>query len=210
VLVADAHAPTREGVRVVLQEDGWEVCAEAGDATEALRLAKQEKPDLCLIDVAIPGGGVQVAGTIARNVPTTRVVMLSVSGDDDDLFDALKAGASGFLLKDMDPSRLGPTLRSVLDGEAALPRSLTARVIDEYVGREHRRDLPALASRGAHLTDSEWNVFDLLRGGATTAQMAERLGVGAVTIRSHIAAILRKLKVSSRQEAVELLADEEA
>jgi DNA-binding NarL/FixJ family response regulator len=209
VVIADDHAPTREGVRAVLEEAGFEVVGEAADAAGAVAAAQQARPDICLLDVNMPGGGVHAARRIADVVPTAAVVILTVSADDDNLFDALKAGARGYLLKDIDPARLGPTLRSVLDGEAALPRSLTARVIEEFRHRERRHRLPVLRNRGVELTKSEWAVLELLKDGATTAEMAERQGVSQVTIRSHVSAILKKLRVSSRREAVELLAQDD-
>jgi DNA-binding NarL/FixJ family response regulator len=207
VLIGDDHAPTRGGVRAVLEADGFEICAEASDAAESVDLARETKPDICILDVNMPGGGVQAARRIIEERPTTSVVMLTVSADDNDLFDALKAGASGYLLKDIDPSRLGPVLRAVLDGEAALPRSLTARLIQEFQGRERRHRIPVLRNRGVTLTEKEWLVLELMRDGASTAEMAERLGISAVTVRTHVSAILRKLRVSNRQEAVDLMQD---
>src|SRR4051794_34356181 len=99
VLVADDHPPTREGVRMALARDGIVVCAEAGDAASALAAAIREHPDICLLETRIPGGGIAATEQIAREVPDTTVVMFSASGTDADLFDSLRAGADGFLLK---------------------------------------------------------------------------------------------------------------
>src|SRR6267378_1095212 len=106
VLVVDDHPPTREGVRIALARDGIIVCAEAADADSALAAAVREHPDICLLETRIPGGGIAVTELIAREVPETTVVMFTASRTDADLFDSLRAGADGYLLKDIDPSRL--------------------------------------------------------------------------------------------------------
>ncbi len=153
----------------------------------------------------MPGNGIVAAAEIASRLPETAIVMLTVSRDDSDLFDALRAGASGYLLKDTDPSRLAHALRGVLDGEAALPRTLVARVIDEFRARGRRRRLTFAKSRGVELTEREWEVLELLHQKLSTAEIAERLMVSQVTVRTHIAAILRKLRVPDRAAAMKLL-----
>jgi DNA-binding NarL/FixJ family response regulator len=206
VLVADDHPPTRAGVRRVLESDGFSVCAEAASGEEAVEAAVRERPDVCLLDVRMPGvGGVAAADEIARRLPDTSIVMLTVSRDDADLFDALRAGAQGYLLKDVDRKALPDALRSVLAGEAQLPASLVARVLDEFRERQtHRRAL--LRSRPAvQLRPREWEVLELLRDGLSTVEIAERLFIAEVTVRSHVSAILRKLHVSDRAAAVRLL-----
>jgi DNA-binding NarL/FixJ family response regulator len=151
----------------------------------------------------MPGDGIAAAGRIARSHPSVAVVMLTVSRDDADLFASLRAGAAGYLLKDTDPTRLPHALRGVLDGEAAVPRDLVARVIDEFRDRTRRR-LP-VAERGVELTSREWEVLELLRTGLSTAQVAERLFVSKVTVRSHVAAVVRKLGVPDREAALRLV-----
>ena len=202
VVVADDHAPTRMGVRLALEEDGFEVVGEAATAPSAVQTAADQAPDVVLLDVHMPGGGIAAARTIARDLPDVAVVMLTVSRDDNDLFEALRAGARGYLLKDIDPSRLPHALRGVLEGEAALPRGLVARLVDEFRGRERTpgQSLRATAS----LTSREWEVLDLLRDGLDTAEIARRLFVSPVTVRTHVSAVLRKLKVGSREAAVEM------
>jgi DNA-binding NarL/FixJ family response regulator len=127
VLIADDHPPTRAGVRQSLADGGFEVCGEAADAKSAMTLAKELSPDVALIDIHMPGGGVSAIEHITRECPTVAVVVLTVSRNDDDLFDAVRAGALGYLLKDMDPDRLPMALQGVLEGEAALPRTMVAR-----------------------------------------------------------------------------------
>lgn len=209
IVLADDHPPTREGLRVILQESGWEVLAMAADAGDAVALTLEHLPDVCLLDVNMPGSGVTACDEICRRAPRTAVVMLTVSAEASDLLDALKVGARGYLLKDIAPDRLGAALRDVLRGEAALPRSLTARLIEEFRGREQRSRFRSLRKRGAELTEKEWEVLELMREGRTTAQMAEGLSVSPVTVRTHVSAIMRKLKVGSRDEAVRVLDEEE-
>jgi DNA-binding NarL/FixJ family response regulator len=203
VLLADDHPPTRAGVRWTLETAGMEVCAEAADAAGAVAAAVRTLPDICILDIHMPGSGIEAAREITRQLPDTKVVMLTVSRDDDDLFDALRAGAAGYLLKDMDPDRVPFALQGVLAGEAALPRTLLARVMEEFRGRSRRRILPG--RRGEDLTEREWEVLELLRDGLSTAEIAERIYVSAATVRSHVAAILRKLRVPDRAAAVRLL-----
>ena len=199
VLIADDHVPTRAGVRDALERDGWSVCGEAADADEAVRLTRETQPEVCLLDITMPGNGIQATRVIAREHPDIAIVMLTASRDDRDLFDALRAGAVGYLLKDIDPDRLGAALRGVLSGEAALPRELMARVIEEFHGRGSRRVLV----RG--LTSREFEVLDLLRQGFTTDEVAKRLFISAVTVRGYVASALKKLQAPDRAAAFKLM-----
>jgi DNA-binding NarL/FixJ family response regulator len=203
VVLADDHAPTRLGVTAVLERSGFRVVAGVEDADAAVAAVEREQPDVCLLDVRMPGDGIAAAGRIARAHPSVAVVMLTVSREDADLFASLRAGAAGYLLKDTDPDRLPHALRGVLAGEAALPRDLVARVIDEF--RERGRRRVPLAERGVELTSREWEVLELLREGLTTGQVAARLFVSQVTVRSHVAAVVRKLGVPDREAALRLV-----
>ena len=206
VLVADDHAPTRQHVRRMLgAQPDFEVCGEAADAPGAVATAVREAPDLCLLDIRMPGNGIAAAWEITGRLPKTRVVMLTVSRDDGDLFAALRAGASGYLLKDVDPSSLGDQLRTVMAGEAALPRGLVTRLVLEFRDRSPRRRTIIARDDQPPLTSREWEVLELLRQGATTQQIAERLSLSQATVRSHVAAILRKLRVPDRNSAIRLL-----
>ena len=205
VLVADDHPPTRAGVRHALERGGFVVCAETPDGPSAVEAALRERPDVCLLDINMPGNGIEATREIARQLPKTAIVMLTVSRSDTDLFDALCAGASGYLLKDTDPARLPLALRGVLDGEAALPRRLVALVIDEFRERRRHRRLRLAKGRGVDLTEREWEVLELLRHGLSTAEIGERLFIAPVTVRTHVAAILKKLHVPDREAAVRLL-----
>lgn len=207
-VLADDHAPTRADLRLLLEEDPrFSVCAEAADAPGAVAAALRERPDLCLMDIVMPGNGIAATWEITARLPETKVVMLTVSREDRDLFPALRAGAAGYLPKDMDLGRLPDALADVVDGEAAMPRALLARVLDEFRDRDPRRRGVVAPSLDAPLTSREWQVLDLLRRGMQTAEIAERLNLSQATIRSHVAAVLRKLRVPDRGAAIRLFAE---
>jgi DNA-binding NarL/FixJ family response regulator len=199
-VVADDHAPTRGGIRRSLERGGFRVCGEAFDASSAVEATRREQPDITLLDVNMPGSGIRAAAEITTDCPEVVVVMLTVSSDEADLFEALRAGAAGYLLKDTDPARLPAALRGVLEGEAALPRTLTARLIDEFRRRGERRR--ELGGEETNLTSREWEVLECLADGLTTAEISERLFVSKVTVRTHVSAILKKLQVRDRDEAI--------
>lgn len=205
VLIADDHAATRAGVRAALERGGFVVCADVSNGPAAVEAALRERPDVCLLDVRMPGGdGIAAAGEIAERLPGTAIAMLTVSADEEDLFAAIQAGAVGYLLKDVDPERLPFALAGVLAGEAAIPRRLVGRIVAELGGRRRRR-VPLARGGGAELTPREWEILELLHGGASTAAVAERLGLSQVTVRRHVSAVLRKLEVPDRGAAFALL-----
>jgi DNA-binding NarL/FixJ family response regulator len=205
VLIADAQTTTSAGVRMSLQGHGFTVCSEVQSAPAAIEAAVRERPDLCLIEIDLPGGGVAAAEEIKARVPSTSIVMLSGTADEDDLFASLRAGARGYLLKDMDPARLPLALRGVLDGEAAVPRALVGRVLEEFRARERGRHASELALLGVQLTRREHEVLELLERGLPTSEIAERLGISSVTVRRHVSMILRKLGVPDREAALRLV-----
>jgi DNA-binding NarL/FixJ family response regulator len=204
VLIADDHAPTREDVRAAIEEDArFVVVAEAPDAFGAIEAAVRERPHICLLDVHMPGGGARATWEISARLPETRVVMLTISRDDTDLFAALQAGASGYLLKDMDPARLPHALADVLAGRAALPRTLAARLIEQYRDRgARRRTVVGGGENEERLTSREWQVLDLVRQGMSNSQIARRLELSPVTVRTHVNSILRKMGVTNREALV--------
>ena len=204
VVIADDHPPTRAGVREALERQGCVVVTEAATADEAVAAAREHRPDVCLLDINMPGSGIAAAAEITHTVPDIAVVMLTASRDDEDLFAALRAGASGYLLKDMDPTRLGPALRGVLAGEAVLPRWLVLKVIDQFRATPRRRIVLPNRTTAAELTEREAEVLELMGRGLSTEEIAAQLFLAQVTIRTHIASILKKLRVPDRKAAVQL------
>jgi DNA-binding NarL/FixJ family response regulator len=205
VLIADDHAPTRALLRAALERGGLVVVAEAATAAQAVFAAERLHPDLALLDIRMPGSGIDAAQTIAALEPAPAIVMLTVSEDDEDMFAALRAGAAGYLLKGMNTEELPGKLRAVLSGEGALPGTLVPRLIDEFRVRERRRFFMSTDDRRLRLTTREWDVLEMLSDGLNTGQIARRMYISPVTVRSHVAAILRKLKVADRDAAVAFL-----
>ena len=199
VLIADDHAPTRADMREALERNGrFTVCAEAADGAAAVEAAVRERPDLCLLDIRMPGSsGIAATREITTRLPGTKVVMLTVSLDDDDLLNALRGGAVGYLLKDIDPDRLPYALNDAMEGGAPIPRRLVARLVSEF--RDHGPRRRPVAEPGYDLTSREWEVLSLLRDGLTTKQMASKLFVSSATVRSHVASVLKKLHLPDRE-----------
>ncbi len=204
VLLADDHAPTRQIVREALEEQDFEVVADVDNAAAAIGCARELRPDVVMLDIHMPGGGITAAGEISLALPDTPIVMLTASQDDRDLFAALRAGASGYLVKGMDPDRIGPALRSALAGETILPRWLVKQVMAEFEPAPRRRLFLPNRSKQVELTEREAEILDLMAEGLSTQEMAKRLFVAQVTVRSHIAAVLKKLQVKDRDSAVRL------
>lgn len=203
-MLADDHAATRLGVRLALEDGGFIVVAEVADAGAAVEAALEHRPDLCLLDVYMPGKGIAAAAELAEALPDMPVVMLSVSDTDEDLFEALRAGACGYLLKDTDPQRLPYALRAVLNGEAPLPRVLTARLITEFRRRGRQRRLLDADGALVTLSERESEVLELLRTELTTKQVAHRMGISPITVRRYVSDVLKKLRVPDRSAALQL------
>jgi DNA-binding NarL/FixJ family response regulator len=206
VLVADDHAPTREDVRVALEEGGMTVCAEAADAAHAVQQALDTRPDICLLDIRMPGGGIAAAWEIAARLPTTKIVMLTVSDDDANLFSALRAGAVGYLVKDIDLRILPRELRETAEGRAAIPRSLVARMVKQFHGTDPRFRTTAVGGEddlAPRLTSREWDVLVGLADGLSTREIGRKLQLKPSGVRAHISAIVHKLGVADRDEAVD-------
>jgi DNA-binding NarL/FixJ family response regulator len=206
VLVADDHAPTRAGVALALERGGCEVCAEAANADDAIAAAIAERPDVCVIDLDMPGSGIRAVGEITAQLPGTRVVVLTVSSAPDDLFDAVRAGAAGYMLKDMDPAELPELVRRLARGEGALPGVLIARLFEQLRSRGSGRTIVLDDGRRVELTPREQDVLELLADETPTAEIAARLFLSPVTVRRHVSTLLHKLDVRTRREAADLLA----
>ncbi|MEI5585223.1 MULTISPECIES: response regulator transcription factor [unclassified Agromyces] len=206
-VIADDDARMRGVVRSGLEAGGCHVVAEAATATEAIARTVEHGPDVVLLDIHMPGNGIRAAQEISRAVPDTAIVMLTQSREDEDLFDSLRAGAVGYLLKDADPSTLAGMLRGVLAGEAAMPPALVTRVLDEFRAPDRRRfSRPSRAA--AKLSSREWEVMEMLGRGLSTEEVATRLFLSPTTVRVHVSSVLRKLAVRDRESAFRLLGGE--
>jgi two-component system, NarL family, nitrate/nitrite response regulator NarL len=193
---------TRLGIQRALEERGFVLCGEAGEAEEAVELVARLSPDACLVDLDLPGASGAIA-TIASAAPGTTVLMLTSSGDEKALLDGLCAGASGYVAKDASPERLACAIESALQGEVSISLSLLAALV---VGaRESRQTTRRLHGVAIPLTSREREVLDLLQRGLRTAEIARRLFIEQVTVRSHVCSILKKLSVPNRQAAIRLL-----
>lgn len=204
VLLADDHTRVRARIRDALETGGCTVCAETATAQEAVAAAVEHRPDVALLDIHMPGNGIRAAQEISQSAPETAVVMLTQSQDDEDLLESLRAGAAGYLLKSLDPVELPAQLRGVLRGEAAMPPSLVARVLQEFRSPVSRL-VPARSPTAARLTPREREVMDLLAAGQTTEEVARRLFLSPTTVRVHVSTVLRKLRVRDRESAFRLL-----
>ncbi len=207
VVLADDHVATRVGVRRALESHGMRVVAEAAETHHAVAAALRYRPSVCLLAIRMPGNGISAAEQIRAALPATKIVMLTASDRDEDLFAALQAGADGYLLKQATSlQRLPYAIRGVLNGEAALPRPLTARLIRAYRdrGRSHRLPL-SMSGRPVDLTAREFQVLRWWRSGKSTSQIAVELRISEVTVRRHISAIEHKVGARDRRSALELL-----
>jgi DNA-binding NarL/FixJ family response regulator len=205
VVLADDHPVIRLGVRMALMRGGFQVCAEAADRDGAVEAVLRERPDICLLDVYMPGGGIETAEILSRAAPATAIVMLTVSASPDDMLAALRSGAKGYLAKDTSPERLPAALCGVLKGEAALPRTLVGRVLHEF------RHLPApeavlVRVDGVELTARESEIMRLLSSGLSTLEIGDLLSLSPITVRRHISAGMAKLGADSRDEAIRAIA----
>ena len=196
VLVADDHAVVRQGLRTFLElQEDVEVVGEAVDGEEALVAVERLAPDVVLLDLVMPRlGGVEALGRIRELSPRTRVLVLTSFADDDKLLPAVRAGAAGYLLKDVEPQELLRAIRTVHGGEGLLDPAVTARVMEEAAARGNR--VPAHP-----LTDRELEVLRLIASGHANKRIARDLGVAEKTVKTHVSNILAKLGVSDRTQA---------
>lgn len=209
IVLADDHARVRAQVRQALEAGGMEVCGEAATAEEALALTLEQVPDVALLDIHMPGNGISAADEITKRLPQTAVVMLTRSSEDDDLFDSLRAGACGYLLKGSEPAELATALHAVLANGSAMSPQLVSRVLQEFRA-PRRRPFVRKSVAAGRLSTREWEVMDLLGQGLTTDEVAKRLFLSPTTVRVHVSTVLRKLRVKDREAAFRVLREDPA
>ena len=206
VVLADDQALMRMGFRMVLEaEEDIAVVGEASDGTSALAQAKALHPDVILMDVRMPGmNGIEATERIARECPGTRVLILTTFDLDEYAFAGLRAGASGFLLKDTRPAELAEAIRTVASGEAVVSPRITQRMLEMFATSLPNSGTPAQASdpRIDSLTPREKEILVLMSQGMSNAEIAEHLVVSATTVKTHVGNVLAKLDVRDRVQAV--------
>jgi len=204
VLIADDQALVRAGFRAILESQGdIEVVGEAADGVEAVKLAQKLGPDVVLLDVRMPNmDGIDAARRLQAMSPASRILMLTTFDLDEYVYESMKVGASGFLLKDAPRQQLIAAVRMVNQGDALLSPSITRRLVERYVTR------PAPGSRRPpeldHLTERETEVLQWIARGLSNAEIAEGLYVSEATVKTHVARILSKLGLRDRVQAVVL------
>ena len=205
VLIADDHTLLRRGLAVVLDcEDDIEVVGEADDGAEALRLAQELVPDVVILDVRMPGtDGLAACAAIKRAVPAAKVIMLTSSDAEEDLYEAVKSGASGYLLKSILPHKIPEALRAVQRGESQISPSMAAKLLSEFAALAKGAEATTAPAQPApKLTDREMEVLRLVATGMNNREIAKQLYITENTVKNHVRNILEKLQLHSRMEAV--------
>jgi len=197
VMIADDHAVVRQGLTTFLElQHDIEIVAQAADGEEAARAAARTKPDVALMDLVMPRvDGIEAIAQIAASSPKTRVIVLTSFADDDRIFAAIRAGAAGYLMKDVSPQDLAKAVRMVYAGEPILHPSIARRLMDE-VGRPVDTMPP-----GEHLTDRELDVIRLIAKGRSNKEIAQDLVLSEKTVKTHVSNILQKLHLADRTQA---------
>jgi DNA-binding NarL/FixJ family response regulator len=205
VVLADDHSLFREGLAgIIAAQPDMEVIGEANDGLEAIVKAQELEPDLILMDIQMPGcDGLEATLKIKKELPSTTIVMLTVRDDEEKLFDAIKYGAQGYLLKSIRSRELLEMLRGAVRGEAAISPFLAGRMMEEF-RRLSRLALPEISEEYVELTQREHEVLGLVAQGLSDKEIGVELSISLHTVKSHLRNILSKLQVSNRREATRL------
>jgi DNA-binding NarL/FixJ family response regulator len=203
VLIVDDHALFRRGLEMVLgQESDIEVVGEAADGAEAVTMASEMAPDIVLMDVRMPRrGGIDATSAIKQSVPSAKIVMLTISDEEADLYDAIKAGAMGYLLKEISIDEVAADIRAVYNGQSLISPSMASKLLSEFASMiKNKDDRPQLPT--PRLTEREMEVLRLVAKGLNNRDIAKQLYISENTVKNHIRNILEKLQLHSRMEAV--------
>jgi len=203
IMIVDDHVLFREGLSSLLSvEPGMLVVAQAGSVREAIALARDHRPEVVLMDFSLPdGSGADASEVILQELPDCKIVFLTVYEADDKLLAAIRSGAKGYLLKNVPISKLISSLRGLDEGEAALSRKMTTRLMEEL---SRDRQVDGIKKSMSLLSERELDVLRELAGGASNREIAQKLFISENTVKHHMHNILAKLEVHNRREAVEL------
>jgi len=202
VLLIDDHALVRKGLEELLKSRGIDVVGSAGGGEQGILLAKETSPDIILLDIKMPGmNGLETLGKLKADGVETPVLMLSMSRDEEDLACALREGAQGYLLKDMDPDELIPALNDAMSGKNVVAKELIASLTNIIQGKPSQPDTIEPATPLSELTPREQEILTHIAEGESNKVIARHLGISDGTVKLHVKAILRKLGVHSRVEA---------
>jgi DNA-binding NarL/FixJ family response regulator len=201
VLICDDHALFRRGLVMVLEsEEGIAVVGEAEDGEDAIARAEDVAPDVILMDVRMPRmSGIEATRAIAATVPTAKILMLTVSDEEGDLYEAVKAGATGYLLKEISIEEVANAIRAVMTGQSLISPSMASKLLLEFNNLAKAAEQKVLAPK---LTDRELQVLKLVAQGLSNREVAEQLFISENTVKNHVRNILEKLHLHSRMEAV--------
>jgi two-component system NarL family response regulator len=199
IMLVDDHALFRKGLKdIISMEEDMKVVAEAVDGGEAIQMARRIRPDLILMDVNLPGiDGIEATRAISEKMDSVKIVMLTVSSLDEHLFEAIKAGAIGYLTKNVSPEGLIRNLRGVKNGEAPMSRSMTTKILDSFRDDGLKKTVMPVST----ITRRESEILKLLAEGARDREIAGQLGIAENTVKKHVQNILRKLHVNNRAAA---------
>ncbi|SEP13061.1 response regulator [Propionispora vibrioides] len=197
VLIVDDHFLSRKGIASILAANPlFEIVGEATNGTEALEKAVQLQPDLILMDIRMPDGdGLEATGRIKSAMPQTKIIMLSVSDDVQDFFEAIKRGAQGYLLKNMEPEYWLDYIVSIAQGEAPISRVLAAKILQEFAGQKQ-------TVADSRLSEREQEVLQLISQGLSNKEISETLYLSESTVKNHLRNILDKLHVQNRMQLI--------
>jgi DNA-binding NarL/FixJ family response regulator len=205
VLIVDDHALFRRGLEMVLdEEDDIELVGQASDGAEACEKAGESLPDVVLMDVRMPkSSGIEACRAMKEAAPSTKIVMLTISDEEEDLFEAIRAGASGYLLKDIPLDEVSETVRAVHGGQSLISPAMAGKLLTEFATLARRtEEEPVQQVPPPKLTDREMEVLKLVAKGMNNRDIARELFISENTVKNHVRNILEKLQIHSRMEAV--------